>query len=70
MTAEKARSGQGNVRVRGTCKDGHTTETVAAKGRVTWNGECAQEACTLPVLARRIPKDRRPPESPADAQTP
>jgi hypothetical protein len=57
------------VRVRGTCKDGHLTETVSAPGRVTWHGACATEGCENTVYAKRVPKDVRPPDEP-DAQTP
>jgi hypothetical protein len=55
--------------VRGTCKEGHVTETTSAPGRVTWHGTCATEECELSVYAKRVPKDARPPEDKA-AKTP
>lgn len=46
------------LKVRGTCKQGHVTEAVAAPGRVTWQGKCADSGCDLSVNCRRVPKDR------------
>lgn len=54
------------VRVRGSCKKGHITETVADKGRVTAQVECSDPGCDERVNCRRIPKDQVPPKPPAD----
>src|SRR3954454_17878100 len=53
MAAKKGRS----VRVRGTCKSGHITETTSAPGRVRWEGSCATPGCDLEVRASRVPAE-------------
>jgi hypothetical protein len=45
------------VRVRGTCTDGHVTETRSDPGRVRWEGLCATPGCGLQVRASRIPAE-------------
>lgn len=57
--------GKGQVRVRGTCKAGHTTEARSDPGRVTWEGTCSTEGCELPVKARRMPRERPEVSAPA-----
>ena len=56
---------RGQVRVRGTCKAGHTTEATSDPGRVTWEGPCAGDGCTCKVKARRIPSETKAATSPA-----
>lgn len=43
------------AKVRGECADGHTTETTAAPGRITWRGQCSDPGCELEVKCTRIP---------------
>lgn len=45
--------------MRGRCRQGHVTDTTAAKGRTTWKGPCATDGCTLEVVCRRIPTTAR-----------
>jgi hypothetical protein len=42
------------AKVRGTCKNGHVTETTAEPTRLTWKGPCSHEGCDLEVIAKRI----------------
>ena len=65
MTATKA----AGVRVRGSCKNGHITETVADRGRVTAQVVCSHDGCEQKVNCRRIPKDATPPPPPASDGT-
>jgi hypothetical protein len=53
------------IRVRGTCRSGHTTEAVSTPGRSTWNGTCSDPGCELPVTAKRIPRRPRTPATAA-----
>jgi hypothetical protein len=65
------------IRVRGTCRSGHTTEATSTPGRSTWNGTCSDPGCELSVTAKRIPREtpeatatdavRRRPRTPATA---
>jgi hypothetical protein len=52
-----ATKAKGRVRVRGTCKAGHTTEAVTDPGRLRWEGPCADAGCGLQVRASRIPRE-------------
>lgn len=60
------------VRVRGTCPDGHVTNTVSPPGKVTWRGECMQTDCTHRVLCRRVTgaQSTAPPGAPATSSPP